>query len=129
MADESSPQQDPTPAERNIKIYLSDRATLKAVRSDDGFRILVGDDVEIRGITPDHMAELVGSVMDTYLPAEMASRLLGMWTSRRGDRGRRRKPHQPAAEHEDTPRDTDPEGDQEHSAQSDEAEIRRQPHE
>lgn len=79
--------------ERNIRIHLSAKATLKAVRVDGGFHILVGDDVEIRGVTPEHMRSLVGSVMDAYLPAEMASRFLNSW----GNLGRRR-----------TVRDSDP---------------------
>ncbi|MGH3730107.1 MAG: hypothetical protein ACRDTU_15365 [Micromonosporaceae bacterium] len=72
--------------ERNIRIHLSAKATLKAVRVDGGFHILVGDDVEIRGVTPEHMRSLVGSVMDAYLPAGMASRFLNSW----GNLGKRR---------------------------------------
>lgn len=82
-----------TPADqRNIQIHLSDRATLKAVRINGGFDILVGDDVVIRGVNPEHMRSLVGSVMDAFLPAEMASRLLGGWGGRR-----RRRTGQPVA--------------------------------
>jgi hypothetical protein len=74
---------------RNIEIHLSERATLRAVRTDGGFDILVGDDVVIRGVNPDHMRSLVGSVMDTFLPSELASRVL----TRRF--GRRRRPDEP----------------------------------
>ncbi len=87
--------------QRNIQIHLSDAATLKAVRTNGGFDILVGDDVVIRGVNPDHMRTLVGSVMDAFLPAEMASRLLGGW----GVRRRRRTGLSPAPEvsHDDQP--------------------------
>ncbi len=87
MSDEDS-HDTPGPDRRNIEIHLSDRATLKAVRTDGGFDILVGDDVVIRGVNPDHMRSLVGSVMDAFLPAEMASRLLNSRAGRR----RRRSP-------------------------------------
>jgi hypothetical protein len=81
MSDQDST--DPPPAAaRNIEIRLSERATLKAVRTDGGFDILVGDDVVIRGVTPDHMRSLVGSVMDAYVPAEVASRLLNSRATR-----------------------------------------------
>ncbi|HEY3002494.1 MAG TPA: hypothetical protein VGJ44_09090 [Kribbellaceae bacterium] len=81
MSDQDSTDTPPAAA-RNIEIRLSERATLKAVRTDGGFDILVGDDVVIRGVTPDHMRSLVGSVMDAYVPAEMASRLLNSRATR-----------------------------------------------
>ena len=74
------------PTDRSIRIYLSERATLKAVRVNGGFHILVGDDTEIRGVTPEHMRSLVGSVMDAFVPADMASRILNGWSSRRARR-------------------------------------------
>jgi hypothetical protein len=81
----------PVPSgDRNILIYLSEQATLKAVRADGSFHILVGDDVEIRGVSPDHMAGLVGSVMDAFVPADMASRVMDRWMTRRVARIERR---------------------------------------
>ena len=90
MSDQTAPECDPF-ADRNISIHLSEQATLKALRVDGGFHLLVGDDVVIRGITPEHMATLVGSVLDAYVPAELGSRLLTGWSSRRGARQKRRE--------------------------------------
>ncbi len=96
--------------DRNILIYLSERATLKAVRADGSFRILVGDDVEIRGVSPDHMAGLVGSVIDAFVPADIASRFMDTWMSRRGARQERRlaRREERAAKRERPGRDESP---------------------
>lgn len=94
--------------QRNIQIHLSDTATLKAVRTNGGFDILVGDDVVIRGVNPDHMRSLVGSVMDAFLPAEMASRLLNGWGGRR--RRRTSQSVAPEVSHEDEIPPVDPDG-------------------
>ncbi|MGH3715380.1 MAG: hypothetical protein ACRDT4_18235 [Micromonosporaceae bacterium] len=100
MSDESSSER---PVDRrNIQIHLSDAATLKAVRTDGGFDILVGDDVVIRGVNPDHMRTLVGSVMDAFLPADMATRLLNGWGGRR--RRRTSIPQAPEVNHDGEPR-------------------------
>ena len=90
VSDQTAPEADPF-GDRNISIHLSEQATLKALRVDGGFHLLVGDDVVIRGITPEHMATLVGSVMDAYVPAELGSKLLTGWSSRRGARQKRRE--------------------------------------
>ena len=90
MSEQPAPETDPY-GDRNISIHLSEKATLKAVRVDGGFHLLVGDDVVIRGITPEHMATLVGSVMDAYVPADLGSKLLIGWSSRRGARQKRRE--------------------------------------
>lgn len=109
MSDQTAPDNDPF-ADRNIAIHLSEQATLKALRVDGGFQLLVGDDVVIRGITPEHMATLVGSVMDAYVPAELGSKLLTGWSSRRGARQKRREPRRGGPEsgaRDDEPADPD----------------------
>jgi len=94
---EENPPETARSGDRNILIHLSEKATLKAVRVDGCFRILVGDDVEIRGVRTDHMASLVGSVMAGFVPAETASRIMDAalarrqtWIARREARRERR---------------------------------------